>query len=121
MRAYTQATVLEAIKGSGGIVSRVAEQLNCAWCTAKSYIEKWESTRKAIKDEEEKILDLAETRLIEAVDEREPWAVRMMLYTRGKKRGFTERTEITGMDGESINIVYQAVPKPDDGIDNPGQ
>jgi transposase len=121
MKSYTRETVLEAIKGSGGIMSHVAAKLRCCWSTAANYVNKWEATKQAMKDEGERVLDLAESQLLAAVKDREPWAVRMMLYTRGKKRGFTERTEIAGLDGESIKIVYQAVPKPEDAGDATGQ
>ena len=52
--------VLEAIKGSGGIVSTVSKRIDCQWHTAKKYINKWDETKAAFDDEREAILDMAE-------------------------------------------------------------
>jgi hypothetical protein len=40
-------------------------------------------------------LDVAESRLIKAVKAGKPWAVRFILSTWGKSRGFTTRTEVS--------------------------
>ena len=103
-KKYTQQNVLEAIKGSGSIVSTVARRLGCEWITAKRYIEKWEVTQRAMLDEEETILDMAESKLYEAIQNNDIQAAKWILSTKGKRRGFSERQEITGADGNDINI-----------------
>ena len=103
-KKYTQQNVLEAIKGSGSIVSTVARRLGCEWITAKRYIEKWEVTQRAMLDEEETILDMAESKLYEAIQKDDIQAAKWILATKGKRRGFSERHEITGADAEPIRI-----------------
>ena len=104
---YTQEIVLEAIKGSGSIVSTVARRLGCEWITAKRYIEKWEVTKRAMLDEEETILDMAESTIFASIKDGNSQDAKWILSTKGKRRGYSERHEITGADGTDINIKVQ--------------
>ena len=105
----TKASVLVAIKGSGGIVSIVAQRLGVQWNTAKKYIDKWEETKQAYTDEMEAILDLAEGKVYESIKEGNTQDAKWLLATKGKRRGFTERHELTGADGEDLKITYEIV------------
>lgn len=49
-------------------------------------------------------LDTAEDKLGEAIDKGEGWAICFFLKTQGKKRGYVERSEITGADGGAIEV-----------------
>ena len=97
-RGYNKETVLEAIKDSRGIVSRISKKLDCEWHTAKKYIEKWEITKTHYDNENQKILDVAEDRLIGAIDIGEQWDIKFMLATKGRNRGYVERQEIAPTD-----------------------
>ncbi len=110
-KTYTQADILDAIKGSGSIVSTVAKRLKCEWITAKRYIEKWESTKQAFSDESETILDLAESTLYTAIKAGDVQAAKWVLSTKGKTRGFTERHEVTGPEGTQLKIEVEYVGK----------
>lgn len=103
-KKYTQENILEAIKGSGAIVSTVARRLGCEWITAKRYIEKWETTQRAFLDEEETILDMAEGKLYEAIQNNDIQAAKWILSTKGKRRGFSEKQEIEHSSKEPIVI-----------------
>ena len=103
-KKYKQADVLKAIKGSGSIVSTVAKRLDCTWDTAKTYINAWPETQQAFRDEEETVLDMAESKLYEAIQNDDIQAAKWLLSTKGKRRGFSERHEITGADAEPIRI-----------------
>ena len=107
-RNFTREQVLAAVDGCAGVVHTVAKKLDCAWSTAETYIDKWESTKEAYQNENETVLDLAETRLIEAVNKGQPWAIKYILSTRGKNRGYTERLEHSGPDGGPVGhtITY---------------
>ncbi len=99
-----QADVLKAIKGSGAVMSTIAKRLDCAWYTARKYVNEWEATRQAYEDEEQMILDLAESKIYESINNGNTQDAKWLLATKGKKRGFTERHEITGADNEPIRI-----------------
>ena len=101
-RKFKKQDILDALKGSYGIVSEVADKLGVDWHTADDYIKLWPETLQAQKDENERYLDLTELKCIERVklDFVEGKAIarikaddgamiRFYLATKGKKRGYT--------------------------------
>ena len=110
-----KATVIEAIRGTGGIVSQIAKRLSVDWSTARKYINAWDETKKAFEDERETILDMAESTIFKSVKEGNSQDAKWVLSTLGKNRGFSERQEITGANGETFanKVVVQFV-RPED-------
>ena len=45
---------------------------------------------------------MAELKLDAAVQAGEPWAIAFLLKTVGRKRGYVQRQEITGADGQPV-------------------
>jgi hypothetical protein len=101
---YTAAQFIVAIPGTAGIVSAIAKRVGCDWHTAKRYIAKYPTVQRAYDDEAEKVLDLAETKVIEAINTGDMGTARWYLSTKGKNRGYAERREITGADGNELTI-----------------
>lgn len=91
---FKQDTVLEAITNSYGVINTVSKRLKCSWCTAKKYIQKWEKTREAFKQETEIILDIAETVIFESVENGDIATAKWILSTKGASRGYCEGLEI---------------------------
>lgn len=58
--------------------------------------------RESCKDIEERNLDLAEMKLLNAIREGKTAELIFYLKTKGKKRGYVERQEITGIDGQKL-------------------
>jgi hypothetical protein len=108
LRRYTLEDVTAAIDGSSGIVSHVAKRLKCDWTTAKRYIENWASTRHQFHAELQRILDTAEEKLFVKVKAGNLIAIKYILSTKGKVRGYTERRELTGPEGEPIAAKFVA-------------
>ena len=104
-------TVLEAIKGSGGIVSTVSKRLDCAWHTANKYIHEWDETKAAFEDEREAILDMAEGVIYQSIKEGNSQDAKWILSTLGKKRGFSEKVELEHSGG--ITFVKDGTPLDD--------
>ncbi len=105
----TAAQFIEAIKGSGGIITSIAKRIGCEWHTAKRYIEKYPTIAQAYSDEREGISDLAEVALITAIRESEAWAIKFYLKCQAKDRGYVERTEVeTNLKGE-IKVITEYV------------
>ena len=115
-KVYDISTLKKAITGSHGFYSVIANRLGCTWHTAKKYCEQHEETKLLIKEEEESTLDLAESKLIENIKSNDNTAIIFYLKTRGKHRGYIERTEVTGRDGGSLNqqIIVQSQQAADD-------
>jgi DNA-binding MarR family transcriptional regulator len=91
MKDFTEKEVLKAIADTGGIISRIAENLHCDWHTAKKYIDKFEKTKLAYSAETESVLDIAESKLIENIQDNDNTAIIFYLKTKGKSRGYIER------------------------------
>lgn len=92
---FTREQVLEAIKGSFGIMSKVAKGLGgCEWHTAERAVNKWESTKQAYEDENARSLDLSESKMLELINEKDGPMIRFHLATKGKGRGYVQKTEL---------------------------
>ena len=108
---YDMQTVLDAISGSGAIMSTIAKRLNCGWATARTYVQRWEETQQAYEDEEQTILDMAESTLYQAIRNNDVQAAKWVLSTKGKARGFSERYELehSGAGGGPLEVSVNFV------------
>jgi hypothetical protein len=93
-RQFTAKQFLDAIPKSGGIITTIAKRVGCVWHTAKKYIDAMPTVHRAYIDECESILDMAESKLFEAVLAGDSQMVKYILSTKGKRRGYTEKLEI---------------------------
>lgn len=105
---YDITTIKKAIRKSGGLYTEIARKLKCEWHTAKKYVEMYEETRQAYDDEFESTIDKAESKLFENIDDNDDTAIIFYLKTKGKHRGYVERSEVTGPDGTALNIIVQS-------------
>lgn len=100
--------------GSHGIVSTVATALGLSWQGAKNAIERYEATKAAMTAEREKVVDVAESRLMEAVNAGEAWAIRFYLNNQAKPRGYgwknlaiasTDPPKVIGLYAEDSDLT----------------
>ena len=110
-------TVIDAVRGtgawakegqpntSGGNISAIARRLGVTRATAYSYMNRWKTVEDAINDEREAMLDFTENQLFKQVQAGNITAIIFTLKTLGKNRGYVERREFTGKDGEPITVV----------------
>jgi len=101
---YLAEQFIGAIPGSGGIISTIAKRVGCAWNTAKKYCTKYATVRRVYNDECARVLDLAEGKVMEAIDEGDGVMIRYYLSTKGKHRGYILRQEVSGPDREPVSI-----------------
>lgn len=106
---FTDETILKAIKGSGGIITSIANKLGCAWDTANKYVNKNEKTRTAYKNEKEQILDLSETVVYQSIKNGNTQDAKWVLATLGKKRGFGETAPQVLDDAEDNELTIEIV------------
>ncbi len=105
---FTKEQVLEATKGSMGIISQIARNLGgCDWHTAQKYVNRWAETRQAYADECERQLDLSESKMLQAIGAGDGPMIRFHLSTKGRNRGYVIRqeTEVTGKDGGPVEFT----------------
>lgn len=112
---FTAQQFIEAIPGTGGVISLIAKKIPCTWHTAARYIANFPTIQQAYNDEVESILDMAEAQLFNAVKGGDFPAIKYLLSTKGKKRGYYEKQEhdVGGKDGQPITF---RIVRDDDGI-----
>ncbi len=107
MARKSKKAIIEAIKDSGGIMSTIARRLGVTWHTADTWVKQYDETKQALQDEREAILDLAESTLFRNIKDGNSQDAKWLLSTMGKNRGYSERHEITGADGEPVKVKWQ--------------
>lgn len=101
---YTAAQVIEAIEQSRGIKSAIAQRLGCHRHTVDNYIARYPTVARAYWEERERIVDTAEVKLLEKLKDGVDWAIKYVLSTLGKDRGYVERQEVAGEGGGPLTI-----------------
>jgi predicted transcriptional regulator len=82
----------KALKGSRGVYSTIAKRLDVNRSAITLYIQRNEKIIKEINEEKNQLTDLAKNRFIEAIENREKWAIEMELKSRDPE--YVERKEL---------------------------
>ena len=85
---YAVEQVLEAIKDTGGIKTEVCQRLNCGRRTIYLYIDRFPEIKEAFEEEEEKVLDMAESSLFAMIQNGDLTAIFYYLNNKGRRRGY---------------------------------
>jgi hypothetical protein len=93
---YTPQQVIAALHTTRGLVFLAAERLGCDPDTITNYCKRYPTVQAAKDAERGRLVDLAESKLLAALEAGEPWAITLTLKTLGKDRGYTERQELSG-------------------------
>jgi len=104
---------IEALTKSLGIVTDACNESGISRDTHYRWMQEDPEYRAAVESLADVSLDFAESKLYKLIKEGNPAATIFYLKTRGKKRGYIERQEITGADGVDIwptEIKIQYVP-----------
>lgn len=99
---FTKKALIAAINNSFGVKSRIVARLGCARNTLDNYLRRYPDLETLMKDEAEKILDVAEEGLHDLAMFGDLNAIRFLLERKGRHRGWGPRTEITGADGKPV-------------------
>ena len=103
---FENSELKKAIEGSGGIMSTIAQRLGCDWMTARTKIEQ-AGLGELLAGEKETLLDLAESKLIQNIQDQDTTSIIFYLKTQGKKRGYIEKSEIEQTVAGNIKIGYK--------------
>lgn len=95
--------VLECLEKSLGIVTTACKKANITRPTFYDYCNKDKEFSKAVDEIQNITLDFAEGKLLENIQKGSDTAVIFYLKTKGKKRGYIERTENVTVQRESFN------------------
>lgn len=93
-KRLTNKQIAAALKESRGFVSVAARTLGITRQTIYNRLKGSELLRAAREDAQELTKDIAELKLLEAINARESWAVCFYLKCQAKERGYVERSEV---------------------------
>ena len=106
--AYKASQFIEAIPGSGGIISTIAARVGCHWHTARRFCMEVKAVKEVYDDEVEKTIDLAEAVILNALKEKDTTTAKWYLTMKGAPRGYTptQKSEISSAGDISIMVHY---------------
>lgn len=86
--------MLEELKCSMGIVSLACDKANISRTQFYKWLKDDEDFRQKYEEIEERQIDFVESRLFQNIKNGDPTSIIFYLKTKGKKRGYQEKTEI---------------------------
>ena len=103
---YTEEEMLEAIRGSWGIMSHVAERLGCHRQTVSKYVKRFPALKEALTEERAKLVDFAEAQLVKKLTGGDWSAIKFVLVTLGRERGYGYNLELSGPGGGPLQVAH---------------
>ena len=85
---------LISLKKNNGNISESCDAANIGRQTYYDWIEKDEVFKQDADDAQESLIDLAESKLMENIEDNDNTSIIFFLKTKGKKRGYIEKQEI---------------------------
>lgn len=111
---HNKKALLEALEKSLGVVTTACKIVGVARVTFYDYYNHDPKFRAAVDDLENVALDFAESQLHKQIKDGVPSSTIFYLKTKGKNRGYIERSEVTGANGGAIEVNHTLVIEPDD-------
>ena len=92
---YTARQFIDAIPGTGGIITTIAKRVGCTWNTAKKHIVEKPTVAAAYAAECESVLDAAESVILGDIQNKDVQTSKWYLTMKGRERGYaqTQRQE----------------------------
>ena len=111
-RHIKKESILEALEKSLGVVTVACKQSDVPRSTYYKWLNEDEEFAKAVKDIENIALDFGESQLHKQIGDGNTSATIFFLKTKGKKRGYIERSELDLSSGEEpikINVNIKGI------------
>jgi hypothetical protein len=108
---YTVAQVIAALQETKGMVFLAAKRLGCTPETVQNYCKRHPTVMAAKMAERGEMVDTAELKLWQSIQNGEAWGITLALKTIGKDRGYVERTEQTGRDGAPMQVLIEQLDR----------
>ena len=86
--------LLQSLENSFGNISEACKKVSISRKTFYNYLRDDEDFKEAVEEIEESLIDLAESELYNQISKENTTALIFFLKTKGKKRGYIERTEV---------------------------
>jgi|GEM_PF-1683071 Transcriptional regulator containing GAF, AAA-type ATPase, and DNA binding domains len=108
---FTEEQVIDALEKSAGIYAGAAKLLGVDRSTIKRFVDKHKAVREALPNIIEFNLDAAEMGLMHLIGKKNFLAIKFILETRGKGRGYGKVQEIAIPDGVTLKLPdVQIIP-----------
>ena len=112
-KQYTAQEVIDALKGTGGIVGTVAKKLECTTRTVQNYIAEYPTVKEAWRSERLAMRSMAEITVLKQAQSGSLKAAMFILNQLDPETGEfkppTMRNEHTGKDGGPMRVVLEYV------------
>jgi len=106
--------VIEALEKSLGVVTTACKLVGIGRTTFYQWLKEDQEFAEKVTDIENIALDFVESKLFENVKDGNTSEIIFYLKTKGKKRGYIERQEITGADGMPNNFKVEIIDRIED-------
>ena len=100
---------IEVYSKKGCNVSATCSALQISRQTFYRHISEDEEFAIGIKNAFESVLDNVESKLLSKINDGDTTSLIFFLKTKGKKRGYVERQEITGANGEGLDVRIEII------------
>jgi uncharacterized protein (DUF849 family) len=94
--------MIKALEKTLGVVTTAARQIGIDRTTHYNWMKEDEEYRQTVESLEDVALDFAESKLHSLIQNDDTAATIFYLKTKGKRRGYVERQELTGNEGAPI-------------------
>lgn len=116
---YSKKEIEVALRAHAGLIASAAHELGCARSTLNLYIkDHYPSLQEVLEDCVETSLDFAEGKLLQEIKAGNMTAIIFYLKTKGKHRGYVERSEFGGPNNGPITIKVEHVDSTRNGNGN---
>lgn len=108
------ARFLKHVKDSGGILYLIAQRIGVTREGLYGWLNRNPEFWEHVYSEREKIIDIAETKLVKKIQNEEDWAIKFVLSStnRGRQRGYSERAiEFNAVKNEQNNNLNIGLTK----------
>jgi len=102
--------LLKALQKNMGIVTKACEMVDLNRWTFYDYYKKDKQFAEDVDSMQDYVLDFAESKLFENIEEKKEASIFFYLKCKGKKRGYIERQEVVNNQAESSEFNYDAMP-----------
>ena len=103
---YTAKQVADALTETKGMMFIAAQRLGCTLQTIRNYCERYPSVREVVEAQRGQMVDIAELKLWQSIQNGEAWGITLCLKTIGKDRGYVERQEVTGQNNGPLTLRW---------------
>lgn len=85
---FTPKQVITALKANGGFITYAADKLGCSFQTIYNYMERYPEIKEAMVHIKESVKDLGEGMLLKAVKSGDVTAIKYLLSSKARDRGY---------------------------------